>query len=234
MNNLNVVIADDNNELVVMISTYLEKNNFNIKNTFSKGDLLLEYLKSNKIDLLILDICMPEYDGFNVLEEINKNSNIYIKPSKIILLSAFSNESVISRSSKLGADYFLVKPIKLNNLLATINNLFQIESIDTKITNILNSINIPTHVSGYEYLSYAIKLCLNNNNLLDNITKELYPEIAKNFNSTKERVERSIRNAIEIAYSESGITLNNIKYDKKPKNSQIIKDIITLINNPSN
>lgn len=225
MENISVLIADDNKELTLMISNYLTLNHFNVKASFNQGINLLNYLKTDSADLLILDICMPVYDGFNILDELNNSKN-YNKPNKIILLSALSSEEVISRASKNGIDYFLIKPIKLSNLLSTINNLFNLDSIDKKIDRLLNSYSIKENLSGYKYLHYAIKVCYNNLNLLESITKELYPMIADQFNSTIDRVERSIRNAIEQAY----ITHNlDDVFDKKPTNSKFIKYILNKI-----
>ena len=225
MENISVLIADDNKELTLMIKEYLSSNHFNVKETFNQGIDLLNYLKTDSADLLILDICMPVYDGFNILDELN-NSKVYKKPTKIILLSALSTEEVISRASKNGIDYFLIKPVKLSNLLSTNNNLFNLESIDTKIDRLLNSYSIKENLSGYKYLHYAIKACYNNPNLINSMTKELYPLIAYKFNSTHDRVERAIRNAIEQAYSDDKLSLI---FDKKPTNTKFITYMLTKL-----
>ena len=225
MENISVLIADDNKELTLMIKEYLSSNHFNVKETFNQGIDLLNYLKTDSADLLILDICMPVYDGFNILDELN-NSKVYKKPSKIILLSALSTEEVISRASKNGIDYFLIKPVKLSNLLSTINNLFNLDSIDTKIDRLLNNYSIKENLSGYKYLHYAIKACYNNPLLINSMTKELYPLIADKFDSTHDRVERAIRNAIEQAYSDAKLSL---VFDKKPTNTKFITYMLTKL-----
>lgn len=225
MENISVLIADDNKELTLMIKEYLNSYHFNVKETFNQGIDLLNYLKTDSADLLILDICMPVYDGFNILDELN-NSNVYKKPTKIILLSALSSEEVISRASKNGIDYFLIKPVKLSNLLSTINNLFNLESIDKKIDRLLNNYSIKENLSGYKYLHYAIKACYNNPLLINSITKELYPLIADKFYSTHDRVERAIRNAIEQAYLDNELSLI---FDKKPTNTKFIKYMLTKL-----
>ncbi len=225
MENISILIADDNKELTLMMSEYLTLNHFNVKKTFNQGTDLLDYLKDNTADLLILDICMPICDGFNILDELN-NSNEYHRPSKIILLSALSSEEVISRASKNGVDYFLIKPVKLNNLLSTINNLFDLDSIDIKIERLLNNYSIKENLSGYKYLHYAIKMCFTNNELLDSVTKELYPMIAEAFDSTEDRVERAIRNAIEQAYNQDN--LSDV-FDKKPTNTKFIKYMLNKL-----
>lgn len=225
MNNISIIIADDNKELTLMISEYLKQNGFNVTHAFNQGIELLNCLENDKVDLLILDICMPLYDGFSVLDEI-KNNEKYNKPSKIMLLSALSSEDVISRASKYGVDYFLVKPIKLNNLLTTINNLFNLDSIDTKVDRLLKEAAISEHLSGYKYLKYAINECYKNPSLLKSVTKELYPQVASTFDSTIDRVERSIRNAIEQAYNQNNL---NLVFDKKPTNSSFIKYILDKI-----
>lgn len=225
MENISVLIADDNKELTLMISNYLTLNHFNVKASFNQGIDLLNFLKQDSADLLILDICMPIYDGFNILDELNNSKN-YNKPTKIILLSALSSEEVISRACKNGIDYFLVKPIKLSNLLSTINSLFNLDSIDNKIDRLLNNYSIKENLSGYKYLHYAIKVCYNTPNLLESVTKELYPMIAESFDSTIDRVERAIRNAIEQAYINHNL---DDEFDKKPTNTKFIKYILNKI-----
>lgn len=225
MENISVLIADDNKELTLMVSNYLTLNHFNVKASFNQGIDLLNYLKQDSADLLILDICMPIYDGFNILDELNNSKN-YKKPTKIILLSALSSEEVISRACKNGIDYFLVKPIKLSNLLSTINSLFNLDSIDNKIDRLLNNYSIKENLSGYKYLHYAIKVCYNNPSLLESVTKELYPMIAESFDSTIDRVERAIRNAIEQTYINHNL---DDEFDKKPTNTKFIKYILNKI-----
>ena len=244
---IKTIVADDNKELVLMISECLKMNpGYDVTNTFNSGKSLLSYLEANQPDLLLLDIFMPEIDGVKVLEEINNKPNKYKKPKKIIMLSAFNNESLIQRASLLGADYFIIKPIDLQNMLEAIKSLFvqntpKHEAINLKhtkeepldlnkeITDLLHEVGVPAHIKGYLYLREAITMVYNDINVLGAITKVLYPIIAKKFNTTSSRVERAIRHSIEVAWGRGNVdTIANIfsytvSYNKsKPTNSEFI------------
>lgn len=245
-----IVVADDNKELVLMVSEFLKvQNNIEVSKVFTSGKLLLSYLESNQIDLLLLDIFMPEIDGVKVLEELNKFPNKYMRPKKIVMLTAFNNESLVAKSSELGADYFIIKPIELNNLLDIINSLLkpiarkQASTInlnptsnnsvnvdlDQEITSLLHEIGVPAHIKGYMYLRESITMVYKNIDILGSITKVLYPMVAKKFKTTSSRVERAIRHSIEVAWNRgnveaiSSIFSYTISYNKsKPTNSEFI------------
>ncbi len=241
---IRVVVADDNKELTLMISESLKMQaGFEVLNTFNSGKALLSYLEANQFDLLLLDIFMPEIDGVKVLEELNAKPDKYHRPKKIVMLSSFNNESLIARSSSLGADYFIIKPIDLQNMLDSINGLFkelpkkrEVSSnsnpeidLHEEITSILHEIGVPAHIKGYLYLREAITMVYKDINVLGSITKVLYPIIAKKFNTTSSRVERAIRHSIEVAWGRGNVdTIASIfsytvSYSKsKPTNSEFI------------
>ena len=240
-----IVIADDNKELVSMISEYLKmQTNFDVVKTFTGGKTLLNYLETNTCDVLLLDIFMPEIDGVNILTELNTNKK-YMRPGKIIVLTAFNTEALMSKTSELGADYFIVKPVDLNNLQKTITSLLndtqkkgssfnlknteEKKSLDTEITEILHEIGVPAHIKGYMYLRESITMVYNNVEILGGITKVLYPSVAKKYKTTSSRVERAIRHSIEVAWNRgnvdaiSKIFAYTISYNKsKPTNSEFI------------
>lgn len=242
-----IVIADDNKELIMMISEFLSvQSNIEVTKVFTSGKALLNYLESNQVDVLLLDIFMPEIDGIKVLEELNKPNSTYIRPKKIIMLTAFNNESLVARSSQMGADYFIIKPIELNELLKVINmittpilkkknqsfNLVEEDnsfSLDKEITDLLHEIGVPAHIKGYMYLRESITMVYNNIDILGSITKVLYPMVAKKYKTTSSRVERAIRHSIEVAWNRgnvdaiSQIFSYTISYNKsKPTNSEFI------------
>lgn len=242
---IKVVIADDSNQTTLIVSECLKMQaGFEVVNTFNSGKSLLTFLESNQVDLLMLDIVMPEVDGFKVLEDLANKPDKYHRPKKIIMLSSFNNESLLVRSSALGADYFIIKPIDTQNLLETINSLFKElpkkanvnlsseqkeKDLNEEITSILHEIGVPAHIKGYLYLREAITMVYNDINVLGAITKVLYPIIAKKFNTTSSRVERAIRHSIEVAWGRGNVdTIANIfsytvSYNKsKPTNSEFI------------
>ena len=243
-----IIIADDNKELLCMVSEFLKTQlQIEVVKTFNCGKDLLSHLENESADILLLDVFMPEIDGVNVLTEIN-TKNKYNRPKKIVMLTAFNSESIISKSSELGADYFIVKPIDLTSLQKTIQSLLSEPaqkgttynlkaatpikndvSLDHEITELLHEIGVPAHIKGYMYLRESITMVYNNVEILGGITKVLYPTVAKKFKTTSSRVERAIRHSIEVAWNRgnvdaiSQIFAYTISYNKsKPTNSEFI------------
>ena len=246
MDNLKVIIADDGKELVqAMKDFFSEKEEIEVVGVHNDGVTLLNTLRVTLVDLLILDIFMPNLDGMKVLQELSSRKERYKVPKHIIAITAFSNERIMNSVAELGADYFVVKPINFSNLFETIkdmslkknektpNNSFSLSSIktdlDTEITTLLHEMGVPAHIRGYLYIREAITMVYHNIEILGNITKVLYPEVARKFNTTSSRVERAIRHAIEVAWVRgnidaiSDIFSYTISYHKsKPTNSEFI------------
>ncbi len=242
MEHKTVVIADDNKELVLMISKYLELNGYEIASTFSSGTELLNYLKNNTVDILLLDIFMPKCDGINVLEKMS-SLEIYKRPKSIIVMTAFNNEALIKRTSVLGVDYFIIKPIELSNLLSAIkslntkkDNIKEEDTLMSTIKNNLSTLGIPSHLKGFNFLSMAIYLSYNDLSLLESITKCLYPAVASYYNATSSSVERAMRNAIDLTWANES-NAKNIEYylgpvitfNKKPTNGEFISRFLNFL-----
>ena len=253
MDKIKIVIADDSKEFVrAATDSFQSDDSLSLVATFSEGDKLLTYLKSNYVDVLLLDVFMPILDGLKALEEIRNNPDCYKQPRSIIVLTAFSNDIVMSKSSKYSADYFFVKPINFGNLIETIHeikdkvinpvlsrtNVLSLNKnksgnsdgdLDKEITDILHEIGVPAHVRGYQYIRECIILAYNDLEILNGITKVLYPTVATKYKTTASRVERAIRHAIEVAWLRGNIdTITDIfsytiSYNKsKPTNSEFI------------
>jgi len=188
-------------------------------------------------DVVVLDIIMPHLDGIGVLEQINA-LGLSRKP-KIIMLTAFGQESIAQRVVALGADYYILKPFDLAILAKRIRQIASGQavrvpqgegrSLEMDVTDILHDIGIPAHIKGYLYLREAICLVVNRVELLGGVTKELYPTIAKRYQTTPSRVERAIRHAIEVAWNRGNVELihslfgHTINSDRgKPTNSEFI------------
>ncbi|HHX00471.1 MAG TPA: sporulation transcription factor Spo0A [Acholeplasmataceae bacterium] len=246
METLKVIIADDGKELVqAMKDFFSDKKEIEVVGVHSDGVTLLNTLRVTQVDLLILDIFMPNLDGVKVLQELKTKKDRYKVPKNIIAITAFSNEKIMNSVAELGADYFVVKPINFTSLFDTIkklsaqkseakaNNTYSLlnnkTDLDTEITSILHEIGVPAHIRGYLYIREAITMVYYNIDILGNITKVLYPEVARKFNTTSSRVERAIRHAIEVAWVRgnidaiSDIFSYTISYHKsKPTNSEFI------------
>jgi two-component system response regulator (stage 0 sporulation protein A) len=246
METLKVIIADDGKELVqTMQEFFMDKKEIEVVGVHTDGVSLLNTLRVMQVDVLILDIFMPNCDGIKVLQELKTKREKYKVPKNIIIITAFSNEKIMNSVAELGADYFVVKPINFTNLLEIIRDLKNQKArggkagsvnlntaqtdLDTEITTLLHEIGVPAHIRGYQYIREAIIMVYYNMDILGNITKILYPEVARKFNTTSSRVERAIRHAIEVAWVRgnidaiSDIFSYTISYHKsKPTNSEFI------------
>ncbi|WP_164668662.1 sporulation transcription factor Spo0A [Virgibacillus doumboii] len=221
MEKISVCLVDDNRELVQLMEEYFEgQQDIEVIGVAYNGKDCLEMLDEMEPDVLVLDIIMPHVDGLGVLNtlrgmERNNHPNV-------IMLTAFGQEEVMKKAVDLGASYFILKPFDLDNLADQIrqvqgNNTLQAspkksnnkerkkKDLEASITNIIHEIGIPAHIKGYMYLREAITMVYNDIELLGSITKVLYPDIAKKFNTTASRVERAIRHAIEVAWSRGNI-----------------------------
>jgi len=245
MENLRIFVADSSNETVQNMKSYFDsQRGIDVVGTFNEGSTLIYSLKNSKVDVLIIDLYLPNIDGVTILHQIKEERDLQ-KPKCIIATSAFASERIMKKVSELGVDYFMQKPLNLTNLLDIVNDLREkpVErkvnalnlnasnayDLDTEITTLLHEIGVPAHIRGFMYLRESIKLVYHNIEILGNITKVLYPEVARRFNSTASRVERAIRHAIEIAWIRgnidaiSDIFSYTISYNKsKPTNSEFV------------
>ena len=251
---IKIVLADDNKDFCQVLKEYLSnEDDIEILGIAKDGIEALDLVKRTQPDLLVLDVIMPHLDGLGVIEKLNAMD--IQKMPKIIVLSAVGQDKITQSAINLGADYYIVKPfdfvIFINRIRELVSNkTAHIEpksrvnsdiqmtrsdfvknsgNIETEITNIIHEIGVPAHIKGYLYLREAIKMVIDNVELLGAVTKELYPSIAKKFNTTPSRVERAIRHAIEVAWSRGkvdtinqlfGYTVHNTK--GKPTNSEFI------------
>lgn len=244
-----VAIADDNASFASAVEKRLSlSENINVVGTANNGKEMIEIIRKEKPDVLIIDVIMPTMDGLDVLRSLKNFEDIY-KP-KIVMLSAVGGEKFTKKAVDLGADYYFVKPIELDDFTAKIEEIFDSENESSNsqqfqgpfnkefvndknhhlmITSILHEIGVPAHIKGYTYMRDAIKMVINDNELLGAITKELYPNIAQKYNTTPSRVERAIRHAIEVAWTRGrvetidlifGYTIDQNK--GKPTNSEFI------------
>ena len=252
---ITVLIADDNPEFSKTLATYLEnEEDMEIVGTARDGVEALDQVKEKLPDVAILDVIMPHLDGLGVLERIN-NSNIVKKPI-CIMLSAVGQDKITQKAIALGAEYYVVKPFDIELLIRRIreiknfrpvpNNNFisrditqkqyiEItnkkgnENLEALVTNMIHEVGVPAHIKGYQYLREAIIMVVNDIDVINQITKSLYPQIAQRFNTTPSRVERAIRHAIEVAWGRGeptvmenifGYTISAAK--GKPTNSEFI------------
>lgn len=241
---ISIVLADDNRDFCELVEKFLNSQpGFSVRNVFHNGKEVLESLQKEIPDVLILDIIMPHLDGIGVLERINQ-LNLPKKP-KVIMLTAFGKEAITQRIVDLGADYYILKPFNMEVLVQRIRQLVKQETslpIQTnlqpttpkrnlvlEVTEVIHDIGIPAHIKGYLYLREAIMMVIERVELLGGITKELYPTVAKKYDTTPSRVERAIRHAIEVAWNRGNVDVihsmfgHTVQSDRgKPTNSEFI------------
>ncbi|WKA56402.1 sporulation transcription factor Spo0A [Planococcus shixiaomingii] len=240
MDKIQVAIADDNRELVELMSDYLNSQpNMEVVAIAYNGKMCIDMLKDHQVDILLLDVIMPYLDGIAVLDAIKEDEEL--KNIAVIMLSAFGQEAIMSQAAQYGASYFIMKPFEAERLAMQINHIMQNgeKSVvdpktekserDEKINDRIKEVGIPPHLIGYKYLKEAVSLVLDEPEMLNKVTKSLYPGVAKKFDTTPQRVERSIRSAIENAWKNNEIDqLSKIfgyseeHLEAKPSNSQFI------------
>ncbi|NCC55164.1 MAG: sporulation transcription factor Spo0A [Erysipelotrichia bacterium] len=252
MEKKNIYIVDDNVEILHTLKTELNKTNqYQVIGSATNGESCIMELRNHQLDILILDMIMPKKDGLDVLESL-KDYRIEVK--HIICVTPFMNDVIIQKLKDYNVDYVLMKPFHTSQLIDKLNllsksNLSYIESeqsiklnidenerknllkmeLQNEITELLHEIGIPAHIKGYMYLRTAIEKTYFNIDYLGQITKVLYPEIARLYTTTASRVERAIRHAIEVAWNRGnidaiddifGYTISATK--AKPTNSEFI------------
>ena len=221
-------IVDDNLDFCATLKDFFHNDSSVFVSWFAHdGEEAIEKLKNQQPDVLLLDIIMPKLDGLGVLEKLN--AMLEGKKTKVIVLSAVKQESIIHKAISLGAEYYIVKPFDLSVLSSRIKQISsgvvqesvskgaltgagmsspseaREEDLEVEITNIIHEIGVPAHIKGYQYIRHAISMVVEDVDLLSAVTKELYPAIAKKYHTTPSRVERAIRHAIEVAWNRGKI-----------------------------
>lgn len=234
-----VFIADSAEDFCSGLTAALQRaDGFRVVGTAGDGEQAIRMIEEKKPDILVLDLMLAKKDGLSVLKSI---ANMEHKPITLAT-SAFLTEYVSTAAANLGVRYLMLKPCDMAALVERMEEIRGGESlrypvprradkvsIETLVTNIIHEIGVPAHIKGYQYLREAIIIAVNDMDVINAITKVLYPEVAKAFGTTPSRVERAIRHAIEVAWDRGdldtlqkffGYTVSNTK--GKPTNSEFI------------
>ena len=248
---IKVAIADDNVDFSEILRDFLSrKNDIEIVGIANDGEKAVELFSNSNPDVALLDIIMPKKDGIYVLEEM-KNRSIN---KKVIVETSYDTDDIIHMVGRMGASYFISKPYDFKDLE---NRILDISSLSTPdiakivsfadgelqmtITKMLHELGIPSHIKGYSYIREGITILYDDPKMIGNITKKLYPELAKRYNTTTSRVERAMRHAIEVGWTRSDWKFTedlfgqSVDFDKaKPTNSEFLvtlADKLRLDNN---
>ena len=228
MEKINIAIADDNERMQEMLGNVIKQDDtLELIGQTGNGNDIYSIIRDKEPDVVLLDIFMPKMDGLTVMEKVNEDKNLKKRPA-FIVVSAVGEERITEDAFRLGAYYYVLNPRNFTNPgkepICPPEN-----SLEIDVTNMIHEIGVPAHIKGYQYLRDAILLSVEDTEMLNSITKILYPTIAKRHQTTSSRVERAIRHAIEVAWSRGkmdtidelfGYTVNNRK--GKPTNSEFI------------
>lgn len=254
---ITILIADDNQEFAHTLAKYIqEQNDMEVIGIAKDGEEALDMITNTNPDIALLDVIMPQLDGIGVLEKLNMVK--LDKKPLCIMLSAVGQDKITQKAVSLGAEYYIVKPFDIELLIKRIKELKNYkpsqkatnytnreikqqyveitndgtknhENLEALVTNIIHEVGVPAHIKGYQYLREAIIMVVNDIDVINQITKSLYPQIATKFKTTPSRVERAIRHAIEVAWGRGdqqvvesifGYTISAAK--GKPTNSEFI------------
>ena len=238
-NTSKILICDENAEERKKIAEYLVKSGFHFVDEAATGDVAIEKLSKSQYDLLIVDLWMSRVDGIGIIRASHAKS--HQNPPSIILMSPINKQSVLIEASEAGADVCILKPFELSALVDHARSIIKMRSknspselsesadMESRVTKVIHQIGVPAHIKGYQYLRTAILMTMENNEIINSVTKVLYPTVAKKYGTTTSRVERAIRHAIEVAWDRGDVdTLNSyfgytIQNSRgKPTNSEFI------------
>ena len=240
-----VLIADENTEFRVTLRENLIRANINVVDETSTGLDILTKIKRSMPDIVIIDVWLPKLDTVQI---IKKAKLLFSSPKDapdFIVLSYCSNPNLFLEATEAGAAYCMQKPFEYSTLYERIERIHKnrlsaqrtqnVEmstsenDLETQVTTIIHKIGVPAHIKGYQYLRTAILMTIADNDLINSVTKILYPNVAKQYQTTASRVERAIRHAIEVAWDRGDLeTLNHyfgytIQNERgKPTNSEFI------------
>lgn len=255
MEHLNVAIADDNERMLDMLENIITTDKtLNIVGKAKNGEEAYKIIKEKQPDVVLLDLIMPKMDGLTVMDYVNHDKSLKKQPN-FIVVTAVGQEKITEDAFNRGANYYILKPFNNEILLNRIKDIRKPEikpeikkettvqntrvspmDLENRVTDMLHEMGIPAHIKGYHYLRDAIMMAVDDMDVLNAITKVLYPTVAKKYQTTSSRVERAIRHAIEVAWSRGkldtieelfGYTVSNGK--GKPTNSEFIALIADTI-----
>ena len=241
-NKITVELADANEEFRTALKQTLDAaGEFEVVGSASDGPTAYSLLAECKPQLLVMDLLLPGLDGFGLLEQAAKAK---MQP-KTVVVSALYRDQVVSQAMNKGVSFFMPKPCEMNSLLERLRQAVEdgseeaedaFQSLEREVTAVIHEVGVPAHIKGYQYVREAIVIAVQDMDVINAVTKVLYPEVARRYSTTPSRVERAVRHAIEVAWDRGdletlqryfGYTVSNTK--GKPTNSEFIAMIADRI-----
>ena len=236
-NKIAVVVADANEEFRTALEQALEATGeFEVVGSAPDGPTAYSLLNEYKPRLLVMDLLLPGLDGFGLLEQAEKAT---------VIVSALYRDQVVAQAMDKGVAFFMPKPCEMNSLLERLRQAAEdgseraedeFQSLEREVTAVIHEVGVPAHIKGYQYVREAIVIAVQDMDVINAVTKVLYPEVARRYSTTPSRVERAVRHAIEVAWDRGdletlqhyfGYTVNSTK--GKPTNSEFIAMIADRI-----
>ena len=238
-NRITVLLADTGEEFRILLRRSLEETGeFTVVDETGDGMEALELIRTRKPDLVLLDMMLPSLDGLGLLGMLPEEDR-----PQIIAVSSLCNDATVTQALEKGVCYFMAKPVHVPSLLEQMRRALTPDASPTvgtdlegQVSAIIHEIGVPAHIKGYQYVREAIIVAVEDMDVINAVTKVLYPEVAKRFGTTPSRVERAIRHGIEVAWDRGdldtlqhyfGYTVNSAK--GKPTNSEFIAMIADRI-----
>lgn len=236
-----VVLADANEEFRTALKQALEATGeFDVVGCAADGLAAAQDIAERKPQLLVMDLLLPGLDGFGVLEQAAKDK----VQMKTVVVSALYRDQIVSQAMSRGVSFFMPKPCELTSLLDQMRRAVnegeesedESQALEREVTAVIHEVGVPAHIKGYQYVREAIVIAVQDMDVINAVTKVLYPEVARRYSTTPSRVERAVRHAIEVAWDRGdletlqryfGYTVSNTK--GKPTNSEFIAMIADRI-----
>ena len=244
MDKMKVLVADENTESRRMCKEALMRAGIRFVDEASNGEEALTYINRNHPDVVIADVWLSRLDGIGLIRQTMSLHFGQDKAPAFIIASFVTNQNIFVEAAKAGAALCLPKPLDYTSLSEHVMSIYRGRAdgsisvgaisttppdIEAQVTKIIHQIGVPAHIKGYQYLRTAILLTISDSDIINSVTKVLYPSVAKKYSTTTSRVERAIRHAIEVAWDRGDIdTLNSyfgytIQNNRgKPTNSEFI------------
>lgn len=249
MGAINVAIADDNERILELLGDIISSDkDLQLVGKANNGEDMCTIIREKEPDVVLLDLIMPKMDGLSVMDQINRDKTITKRPN-FIAVTAVGQDRITEDAFSKGVHYYVMKPFQNDIILSYIKSAVKGSSravsataelaenyaareevtLENRVTDMIHEVGIPAHIKGYHYLRDAIMMAVDDMDVLNAVTKILYPTVAKRHQTTASRVERAIRHAIEVAWSRGkldtldelfGYTVSNGK--GKPTNSEFI------------
>lgn len=243
--NVKILIADENAEFRKSCRENLYGFGYRTVEEASDGEEAMFQIEKFHPDIVLIDMWMSKVETIGVIKNM-KNINFGSdNPPSFIVCSIFNNQNIFKEMLDAGAEYCILKPLdytilserlkriydarKMDNRYSHVNQVTSASDLEAQVTKIIHQIGVPAHIKGYQYLRTAIVMAINDADIINAVTKILYPSVAKKYATTSSRVERAIRHAIEVAWDRGdidtlnayfGYTIHNSR--GKPTNSEFI------------